>query len=163
MAPSLIQNEFLPIYRDISHLYSPCISFIKYHPSAGKRCAITDYSFKSANNTLHLTRTATDDYPDTAVYYNVHEMSLKNCHIKPSVYDYYNISGGISMKKDPRPVDLTWRLAIEEMETKKYTNQENSDLLFSAILLAICSGDYAMAATAFTVKMTNNPMLKYGT
>ncbi|KAL9550849.1 hypothetical protein PS6_005314 [Mucor atramentarius] len=106
--------------------------------SVGKHCAITDYSFMSANNTLHLLHTAKNNSPDTAVYYNVHDMSLRDCHTTPSVYNYYNVSGGLSTKRGPRPVDLIWRLAIEEMETKKYTNHEGSDLPFSAVLLAFC-------------------------
>lgn len=112
---------------------------------------------------------------------------VKDCHIKPSVYNYYNISGGISTKKYPKPVDLVWRLAIEEMETKKYTNQENSEMLFSAVLLGICwyfiqnnaivqysgvlsflynlikyRGDYVRAGTAGTVQVAH-PILRYRT
>lgn len=45
--------------------------------SVGKHCAITDYSFMSTNSTLHLLRTAKDNSPDTAVYYNVHDLSRK--------------------------------------------------------------------------------------
>ncbi|KAG1105896.1 hypothetical protein G6F42_016910 [Rhizopus arrhizus] len=158
----------------------------KHLPSSvfGKHCAITDYSFMSANSTLHLLRTVKDKSPDTAVYYNVHDLSLRDCHITSSVYSYYNVSGGLSTKRDPRPVDLIWRLAIEEMETKKYTNQEGADLLFSAVLLAFCRyiipnnaivrysgalsflynlikyhGDYVRATTAVTVQISHPMML----
>lgn len=73
---------------------------------------------------------------------------------------------------------------MEEMETKKYTTQENSDLLFSAVLLGICwyfipnnaivrysgalsflyylvkyRGDYARAANAVTIQIVQ-PMLR---
>ncbi|KAL7328963.1 hypothetical protein PS15p_207151 [Mucor circinelloides] len=144
----------------------------KHLPSSvfGKHCAITDYSFMSANNTLHLLHTAKNNSPDTAVYYNVHDMSLRDCHTTPSVYNYYNVSGGLSTKRGPRPVDLIWRLAIEEMETKKYTNHEGSDLPFSAVLGALYflynlikyRGDYVRAATAVIVQISH-PMLRYST
>ncbi|KAL7313584.1 hypothetical protein PS15m_007318 [Mucor circinelloides] len=183
-----------PLY-DNTMFYEECKSqFLsrtktKHLPSRvfGKHCAITDYSFMSANNTLHLLHTAKNNSPDTAVYYNVHDMSLRDCHTTPSVYNYYNVSGGLSTKRGPRPVDLIWRLAIEEMETKKYTNHEGSDLPFSAVLLAFCRyiipnntiirysgalyflynlikyrGDYVRAATAVIVQISH-PMLRYST